>query len=80
MTDGSSFAKLTDAEGKQDEDGRRGMEQGKPIGLFSHISLGLTTSCVDSGIGGTVSMHSDLSALCQSPIYPVRGTHYSNTR
>ncbi|PAV77416.1 hypothetical protein WR25_16181 [Diploscapter pachys] len=27
----------------------------------------LTTSCVDSGIGGTISTHSELSALCTSP-------------
>ncbi|CAI4232757.1 unnamed protein product [Auanema sp. JU1783] len=26
------------------------------------------TSCVDSGIGGTMSTHSELSALCQSPL------------
>ncbi|PIO62074.1 hypothetical protein TELCIR_16383 [Teladorsagia circumcincta] len=27
----------------------------------------LTTSCVDSGIGGTISTHSELSAFCLSP-------------
>lgn len=27
----------------------------------------LTTSCVDSGIGGTISTHSELSGLCMSP-------------
>lgn len=36
--------------------------------LRSSFSLSaLTTSCVDSGIGGTISTHSELSGLCMSP-------------
>ncbi|VDM61092.1 unnamed protein product [Angiostrongylus costaricensis] len=31
-------------------------------------SLALTTSCVDSGIGGTISTHSELSGFCLSPL------------
>uniref|UniRef100_A0A1I7XSZ9 RNA helicase n=1 Tax=Heterorhabditis bacteriophora TaxID=37862 RepID=A0A1I7XSZ9_HETBA len=37
--------------------------------------LALTTSCVDSGIAGTISTHSDLSAFCLSPVAESSSSH-----
>ncbi|KIH65817.1 hypothetical protein ANCDUO_03859 [Ancylostoma duodenale] len=63
-TSTSSFAKLSDEDGNNQDksiEEREGVDSEK-------VANALTTSCVDSGIGGTISTHSDLSALCLSPL------------
>ncbi|KAK5981833.1 hypothetical protein GCK32_005630 [Trichostrongylus colubriformis] len=57
-----SFSKLS-------EDGNANEEGDKNAGVVDSgkVANALTTSCVDSGIGGTISTHSELSASCFSP-------------
>ncbi|VDM66366.1 unnamed protein product [Strongylus vulgaris] len=61
-TSSSSFAKLSDEDSNTCEKLLGGKDRDNDKG-----SNALTTSCVDSGIGGTISTHSELSAFCLSP-------------
>ncbi|CAJ0605259.1 unnamed protein product [Cylicocyclus nassatus] len=62
-TSTSSFTKLSDDDGATEKpsEGGDGTDTDK-------AGSALITSCVDSGIGGTISTHSELSALCFSPM------------
>ncbi|WKX96594.1 hypothetical protein Q1695_012770 [Nippostrongylus brasiliensis] len=57
----SSFTKLS-----EDGNGDGEFDDTDEVDTEATINV-LTTSCVDSGIGGTISTHSDLSAMCLSP-------------
>ncbi|PIO75690.1 hypothetical protein TELCIR_02248 [Teladorsagia circumcincta] len=61
-TSSSSFSKLSEDDNANDKSARdtEVVDSEKAANV-------LTTSCVDSGIGGTISTHSELSAFCLSP-------------
>ncbi|ETN82045.1 hypothetical protein NECAME_08198, partial [Necator americanus] len=63
-TSTSSFTKLSDEDANNPD---RSVEGSGDVDEEKTTSA-LVTSCVDSGIGGTISTHSELSALCLSPL------------
>ncbi|VDK78567.1 unnamed protein product [Cylicostephanus goldi] len=62
-TSTSSFTKLSDDDGAAE-----GAQEGGDGTDGDKVGGALITSCVDSGIGGTISTHSELSTLCFSPM------------
>ncbi|XGW12715.1 hypothetical protein V3C99_013406 [Haemonchus contortus] len=61
-TSSSSFTKIS-----QDDDADEKCAGDTDVVGNEKVTNVLTTSCVDSGIGGTISTHSEMSAFCLSP-------------